>query len=592
MVATQNNRRGARSGQALTVFAVSLLLLLGVMALALEVGWSRYVQKQAQSAADAAALAAAVAAFRAASPDDIASQSAAECPSVANLDVGCDYAAANGFTSGGDNGRQSVTIEAGSGAAPGVPGVPSDYWVQVTARHDLQQLFSGVISRTGLSPVAQATAAIRSVETDASMYLLNRKEDCFVAAAGLGLVCGEDFLGIGFNYINAPMGIYMASSNGNGLGLPNISAGTVLGTMDVDAPFTYMMGDGAINPLLGLGSIDWDTTNGFPDGEMFVDPMAGKPQPPAPTGLVDRPVPGGVIIGGLLPGLAKNLPPGNYYATEPLGLLGNQPTGLPVTVVGHVRFTDGASNPCGGFCNYVFYGGLVTAALSNVTFAPGRYVFAGAQPVAGGPGIGLTVGANCTIKDMTPRVGGKIGAPSDAGEIFIFTDANYPGLTLPVDLANSGLSFPQVRAGLSAGLGAEVTLHGLNKDSGNLPAELKDYAPTLIWQDRANTTLKYDAKGFLDRTCGGICENILSVPGSQEMILLATRRNGVPGVQMWGTVYGPRGSWLTVVGALPGDAIGGPLQIITGALQMTLNTRLELEQLPSTSTRRLVGLIR
>ncbi|MEZ5392102.1 MAG: hypothetical protein R2724_04325 [Bryobacterales bacterium] len=235
---------------------------------------------------------------------------------------------------------------------------------------------------------------------------------------------------------------------------------------------------------------------------------------------------------------------------------------------------------------------MVTGALSNVTFSAGRYIFAGAQPVDGGPGVGLTVGVSATIKDGTPRVAGKIGAPSDAGEIFIFTDADYPGLTLPVALAESGLSFPQVQAGLTAGVGAEVTLHGLNKDSSALPVELADYTPVLIWQDRANTTLKYDANGFLDRTCGGICENILSVPGSQEMILLATQRGGVAGPQLWGTVYGPRGAWLTVVGVLPGDAIAGPLQIITGALQMTLNARLELEQLPSPASRLAVGLIR
>ncbi|MEZ5360766.1 MAG: pilus assembly protein TadG-related protein [Bryobacterales bacterium] len=279
--------RPTRKGQALTIFAVSLLLLLGVMALAIEVGWARYVRKQAQSAADAGALAAAVAAFRADSTSDWATQTLTDCPSSGNLDVGCDYAEANGFSPGGDSGRQSVKIAGGTGAAPNVPGVPADYWVQVEASHNLPQMFSGVIARSGLAPKATATAAIRNVAADASMYLLNRKDDCFVAAAGLGLVCGEDFLGIGGNYINAPMGIYMASSNGRGLGLPNISAGTVLGLMDVDSPFTYLMGNGAINPLLGLGAINWETTNGFPDGEMFVDPMAGKPQPPAPTESTD-----------------------------------------------------------------------------------------------------------------------------------------------------------------------------------------------------------------------------------------------------------------------------------------------------------------
>jgi hypothetical protein len=76
------------------------------------------------------------------------------------------------------------------------------------------------------------------------------------------------------------------------------------------------------------------------------------------------------------------------------------------------------------------------------------------------------------------------------------------------------------------------------------------------------------------------------------MIIQATQKWGRPGTQFWGTIYGPRGSWLTVLGLLPGDSIGGPLQIITGALQMTLNSRLDLEDLPSPATRLSVGLIR
>ena len=32
---------------------------------------------------------------------------------------------------------------------------------------------------------------------------------------------------------------------------------------------------------------------------------------------------------------------------------------------------------------------------------------------------------------------------------------------------------------------------------------------------------------------------------------------------LYGTIYGPRGSWLTVLGVLPGDTVAGPLQIIS-----------------------------
>ena len=82
-------------------------------------------------------------------------------------------------------------------------------------------------------------------------------------------------------------------------------------------------------------------------------------------------------------GSTRSLAPGNYYATDLLG----RATGLPVAIAGNVAVPDGNSPPCGGFCNYVFFGGLVTGALSTTTFSPGRYVFAGAQPVEGAPGV-------------------------------------------------------------------------------------------------------------------------------------------------------------------------------------------------------------
>jgi hypothetical protein len=345
------------------------------------------------------------------------------------------------------------------------------------------------------------------------------------------------------------------------------------------------LGGGGIQNILA-GS-NWSTApkNGFADASLFSDPFAGKGQPPAPSGIPDHPVPGGIIIGGT-PAAPLILPPGNYYATLPLLHIG---TGLPVTITGSVRFGDATGNPCDGFCDYVFYGGVVTGALSTVTFSPGRYVFAGAQPVAGGPGVGLTIGANSVVEDLTPLSGAVITENSDAGEIFIFTDKAYPGLSGPAAL--SGFSFPQVRAGISAGLNPQVTLHGLNPNSRYLPAALAKFAPALIWQDQGNTTLRYTDSGLLDASCGGICGNLLSVPGSQEMIIQASQSGGKAGVNLYGTIYGPRGSWLTILGLLPGDTVAGPLQIVTGALQMTLNASLNLQTVTRPPQRLVASLI-
>ncbi|HTB10686.1 MAG TPA: pilus assembly protein TadG-related protein [Bryobacteraceae bacterium] len=589
------NKLNSERGQALMPFALVFVALFGMVGLVLDVGWSYYVGKKAQTAADAAAQAAVSQALfqngPAAAPacNDLGCQPATSCPAASNLQAACDYAEANGFTAGGDNGRQAVQVAAGSGGtAPGVPNVPVDYWVQVTMTNKLPQWFSGFFLSTGFTPSAVATAALRRTNLNASLYLLNRASDCFVSALNVGLVCGEDFLSLGLNTVNAGGGIYMSSSNPSGLGLPAIAAGTVTGLATVTAPFTYLMGQGGIQDVVGANNWSSAPMNGFPDGDYFSDPFAGLPQPPAPTGLPDHPVPGGLIAGSLSPSSPTFLPPGNYYATLPI--LGT-PIGTPIVITGNVTFSDGAVTPCGGFCKYVFYGGIVTGALATTTFAPGEYVFAGAQPVAGGPGVGLTAGANAIMKDLTPLSSGQIVPNTDAGEIFIFTSSQYPGLVLPSALSQSGLSFPQVQAGLMAGVEPQITLHGLNKSSSNLPTALAPYAPVLIWQDRANTTLKYTSNGLLDVSCNGICANILSVPGSQEMVLMASQNGGNAGTNLYGTIYGPRGSWLTILGVLPGDTVAGPLQIISGALQMTLNASLNVNPLPNPPSRLVAGLI-
>ena len=583
-------------GQAILLFAFVLPLLLGAMALVIDLGWTYYLGKKAQTAADAAALASVAQAMQTigaggqARCDVLGCQAATACPGTGNLQAGCVYSQANGFTSGGDGGRQTVMIAAGTTSpAPNVPNVPVDYWVQVTVTQQVPQWFSGIFGASVLTPGARAMAAIRRVDQKVSISLLNRVSDCFVSALNIGLVCGGDLLALGGNRINARGGIHMASANPGSAFLPKVPAALVIGSARVEAPFTYLMGKGGVGTL--LGTFDWSATpkNGFPDGDYFTDPMAGKGQPPMGTGLADRPVPGGVILGSLL-GAPKVVPPGHYYATLS-ALSPNAPTGTPVTIVGNVIFSDGQNPPCGGFCEYVFHGGLVTAALSGVTVSPGRYVFAGAQPVAGGPGVALTLGANSKFQDLTPLVGGAAAANSDAGEIFVFTDSNYPGMTLPLDLQSAGISFPQAKAGVSAGLNPQITLHGLNADNASLPAELKDFAPVLIWQDQGNTTLKYQPNGLLDVSCGGVCSKILAVPGSQEMVIAASQKAGGAGTNLYGTIYGPRGTWVTIVGILPGDTVAGPLQIISGALQMTLNAKLDMYLLPSPPSRYISGMI-
>jgi hypothetical protein len=589
-------RRANDKGQALVMATLSLTVVLGITGLVVDLGIGRYTRRVAQAAADAAALAAASQALtstgQTAAPacgQNVQCQSIAACPSTGSLQNGCLYGQQNGFTAGGAGGRQTFQMAGGTTSpAPGVPNVPGVlYWAQASAGQTVPQLFSGIFGNTWLSTGARATAAIFPSAITPSLFLLNRSTDCFASALNIGVVCGEDFLSLLGANVNARGGIYMSSSNAASTPLPNVAAGTIVGAATVTSPFTYILGTGGINTV-GVSNWTAAPANGLADGQDFEDPMRGKGQPAAPTGLADHPVAGGVITGNLFSGSPTMLAPGNYYATNPLS---GQPLGTPITVLGNVQFSDGASTPCGGFCNYVFFGGLVTGALSTTTFSPGLYVFAGSQPVAGGPGIALSVGVNSTVKDLTPLVSGQITQNTDAGEIFVFTDTNYPGLQIPTAITNIGLTLPQVTAGFQGGLGYTATLHGLNGSNSAVPAALSTFAPVLFWQDQANTTLKYTSSGYLNLSCGTPCTRVLSVPGSQQMILQASTVGGQPGVNLYGTIYSPRAAWITLLGLLPGDTIRGPLQIVAGALQMAIDTDLDVTPVPNPLTRRTVSLI-
>src|SRR5579871_1974060 len=54
-----NSRKKTSGGQALVMVTLALISMIGMMGLAVDLGWSYFVQKEAQAAADTAALAAA-----------------------------------------------------------------------------------------------------------------------------------------------------------------------------------------------------------------------------------------------------------------------------------------------------------------------------------------------------------------------------------------------------------------------------------------------------------------------------------------------------------------------------------------------------
>jgi hypothetical protein len=537
-------RRSRKRGQALIMVTFAMVMLFGIMAMAVDLGLGLSSVKAGRSAADAAALAAVTHALATVGNSPIACggvigcQSAQACPATigtpqTTLDMGCFYAQRNGFTQGGQGGRQTVQIAAGiDSPPPTAPGVNDvTYWATVTVTDRMPRLFSTIFGGETSNVVARATAAITNGTMNGSFYLLNRENDYSPGGTGVGIHVG------GNGTMRAPGGIYLASTAAG--------AGTLVGGPTVESPSTYIRGAGGVD-LGGSGTWTNPPQNGVPDSAAFRDPMAGKGQPSAiPTGGL----PVFEVPGGDLSALPQPLTPGQYYATDNQG----RASGGQLKVSSAVRFSAQ-----GGFGNYVLYGGLYVN--STVRFDPGRYVFAGAS----NRNAVLEMTNQGSVMDNMPA--GQQN--SDAGEILILTDAKYPGLSgsLPPKVAAIQDQLGFGKTDLQAGNTTSLTLHGLNRTSSSVPSDLKEFAPTAIWQDQRNSRILYNANGSVDYTsCGGgrtldnPCPNTaLANATTMELNLQAH-----PNTSVYGLIYQPRGAWINMQG---NGTITSPLALITGAM--------------------------
>jgi hypothetical protein len=398
---------------------------------------------------------------------------------------------------------------------------------------------------------------------------------------GQQAICGVDLLvqannNQGMDAVRADGGILMASTK-HGASADGEYAGDNQGGGTVRGPFTFIRGAGEVT--LG-GSSQWvlPPENGYSDRSYFKDPMRGKGQPPPPTGLPDRPILGAHLLGSNDPNAPLILDPGNYYATK---MVGGQEvaTGEQLTMSGYIRFSTG-----GAWGDYVFFGGFRNqSAGTEVTFDPGRYVFAGVKPTGNNPGALFDVQVNMSIYDLTPTNGRN----SDAGEIMIFADTNYPGLEIPSMVQPVAGQLQHGISGFQTGNNADifVRMHGLNRDHPALPADLKDFAPVILWQDQANSVIEYTSRGYIDTSCGQPeCPNTGLVDDrSTELFFKAS-----PNLHIYGTAYQPRGAFTSMVG---GGGYSSPLQLIAGALMVHGNANVRLQELNNPLFIKIVSLV-
>jgi hypothetical protein len=571
---------------------LALLVLCGMLGLVVDLGWSYFVEKSAQTAADAAAIAAVQAAY--ASATSLASYNCGggvECsadpipcnPSLpGNMSNACLYARLNGFSS--DNERQRILVQASdrdtpptvTGCSPTVhhpptadpPCVDVYYWVTVRVSERIPQLFSAIYGNTEGIVSARATAAVAQVKAIGNLILINRQNDPWVETTGTNLYVG------GTPTVHSPS--IVLASNQDGPGMKDPFAGYISGGGTVDTPVTLLREVGApghgyyINSAAG----EWRGLVDHAAAE-YEDPFRDRGrQPPLTTDTLQAwPIPNGVLSAASAPlacpgGVCK---PGNYFAVGP-GMCGTQTctvaTGDPITIAENIRFDNGS------WGEFHFFGGLAIGQ-TRVDFGPGRYVLAG------------TKNETIPLFDNSNKAwlqGGNYEAPNaDLGRVFILTDSSYGGqLTNQVasiltavsgNIAwpggKLGFSYSAIKSGNNAD--SRVELVGLSKAHEDAldTYGLKPFTPVVIWQDQANSYVTYE-NGVVKTTggasCGGTldnpCYNSYPAPPSiaPQLEIWAT-----PNAHLSGTIYQPRGSW-TVIQA--SGLYEGPLQIISGALNM------------------------
>jgi Flp pilus assembly protein TadG len=347
--------RGGQRGQALLLVTLSLFAMCGLLGLAIDLGWSYFIQKSAQNAADSAALSAAHQALcgpgsssSCGSPSapgetvpitcgNVNCQPATACApgNSNNLSSGCFFAQQNGFTPGGNGGRQNVTIAADLGPVTryqdgtSVPPVPScapgsgvlvgcvEYRVTVRAVEAIPQLFSAVLGNTTAVPSARATAAVIQTLVNGSLITLGRADN--LGPSGTP------------SPITAPNGMVISGP------LPS--------------PVPVVTGPIFVPSFVSKASMG--TTNTFsilPDGPQFLDPLRGYGQPPLPTSALPT------------------------YA-----VIGSDLSSSPIYQVGTDKVADQSKNyggggsptlPSGNYFPAVWANGCPTSC-SSVSFNPG-----------------------------------------------------------------------------------------------------------------------------------------------------------------------------------------------------------------------------
>lgn len=241
--------------------ALSLAFVFGMMSLTVDLGWSYFRRCAAQTAADAAAQSAASWAQLngyTCGSSGVACGSTYTCaasetsPPADELKAGCLYAAQNGFTTGGNSGRQTVSMIAGTGTPTGSTGISTTLWVKAVVEETSPTFLGRFAGMSSTTVRASATSGVTVSPSGACVYSLHPSASGAVSAKGTVSV-------------TASCGIYVNSNS--------TSAFVMTGNSNVAASQILVNGSSSIAsnsvvspaPTANAGSVS--------------DPLSGLPMP-------------------------------------------------------------------------------------------------------------------------------------------------------------------------------------------------------------------------------------------------------------------------------------------------------------------------
>lgn len=303
----------------------ALTLMLGVLSLAVDLGWGYFRREAGQSAADAAVAAAVsiVTGTPACGTGNVWCGSPAgtitNCPGTpsaspsSTYDYACKLAYSNGYST---TGSTVVSVQANTTTPPPtVPGVAVNYWVTVRISESPATFFGkpfGFSSLSALSSNVIATAGVvttSSASNESCMYILGNSGTTFT-------------LGNGATASTSGCGVYVNSTTTTGNGAMYVTGGARLNSNWAKVVGSDVHNNGAC--LATSSSASCGSLTPSTGQSAVTDPFAGLTEPANPGGCQSgnmtawqaspyTPSPGCYNEFSLANGMSATMAPGAYY---------------------------------------------------------------------------------------------------------------------------------------------------------------------------------------------------------------------------------------------------------------------------------------